>query len=132
VKVLVRSRTPRRDAVIAMSLRFQSKQREARARSTQKLQERAAAISPGGIRIAPWSSPAKIVDQVAFWSGVPAVEILGYSRIERFIVARFDAIVAVAINCRIDNRPPTPTDLGRYFGRDHATILNALKQRGLR
>ena len=74
----------------------------------------------------------RLIEQVAFWHGVPVLSITSYSRLRRIDVARHDAMAAVATNCRIAGRRPSLTDIGRIFGRHHATILAALRKSGVR
>ena len=54
------------------------------------------------------------------------------SRLIPIVEARFDAIVAVRINCRVAGKRPGLMDLARLFKRDHTSIISALRQRGLR
>lgn len=71
------------------------------------------------------------VAYVAFWHGIDPAEIykpkgrVG-SRRQQILEARHDAIVAV-VTARPDWSYPR---LGRFFGLDHATVLNALRRRG--
>ena len=76
--------------------------------------------------------PSDIIQRVAFWHDVTAQEILSDSRLIPIVEARFDAIAAVRINCRIAGRRPGLMDLARQFKRDHTSIISALRQRGLR
>lgn len=74
---------------------------------------------------------ALLVEQVAFWHGITVREVMGRGRSWAVVAARFDAIAAVYVNCSIAGRKYRQTELGRLFDRDHATIIQALKQRGL-
>jgi chromosomal replication initiator protein len=67
-----------------------------------------------------------IIRMVALANGITVEDILGLSRDRRIVQARFDAIKAVA-----DARPDLSTvQIGKIFGRDHSSIVNALRQRG--
>lgn len=87
-------------------------------------------VRPGGVRIVEFTQPRILLEQVAFWHEVTVADLRGPER--RFHAARFDAIAAVYVNCRIDGRRLSLHEIGRHFGfRDHTTILNALRRRGL-
>jgi hypothetical protein len=134
--------TPKRSALAALSLRWQEKARareleEARARSrtiaeTELRLNVAKERSALGITILPTTLPAAIVEQVAFWHDVPVRDIMSASRTDRVVEARYDAIVAIAINCRIAGRAMSLTDIAHCLGRHHTSILVALQKRGLR
>ncbi len=72
-------------------------------------------------------TPAKkIIAQVAALHGLSVREVLSNRRNRPVVEARFDAIKAVA-DIRPDMSLP---QIGRLFGRDHTTILHALRRRG--
>lgn len=73
------------------------------------------------------SSAIQIIEHVAAWYGLTANDVLSQNREHRMIDCRFDAIAAVAVNFPELSTPA----IGRIFGRDHSTILHALKKRGL-
>lgn len=80
-----------------------------------------------------FSSVRRIISKVVAWhDGVTIEDVLGKSRQYHIIPARFDAIAAAYLNCRIDGRRYSLPELGRAFGgRDHTTVLYALRQRGI-
>jgi chromosomal replication initiation ATPase DnaA len=127
--------TPKRDRLIEMTNLW------IRARKLRSIQieadlaekRRVIAIKQSrvNIPIVPFTAPNILIEQVSFWSGIPVWEILGPSRAYPIVEARFDAIAAIAVNCRLAGRKMRQTDIGRHFGRDHATIIQALRQRGL-
>ena len=81
----------------------------------------------------PLSSPRDVIERVVAWHPKVTVEdVIDSSRMRRIIPARFDAIAAVYENCRIDGRRYSLPELGRAFGRDHTSILAALRKRGYR
>ena len=73
-------------------------------------------------------TPAReIIERVAAWHQLPSAFILSTSR-RRFIVeARFDAIAAV----KLAHPSISLHRLGEIFGRDHSTIFDALRKRGI-
>ena len=108
--------TPKRDKLIALSRRWQA--------------ERDDSLSQ--VRIVPSPRAEQIVEQVAWWHGLTTADLYGPSRLTSVIEARFDAIAAVAINCRRRDERLSVSAIGRIFGRDHSTIISALRQRGLK
>ena len=117
--------TPRRDRLIAFY------RKEERAREAERHRQDLIEKSPVGIAILPHTPPPAIIEQVAFWHGMTPADVVADSRKVPVIEARFDAIAAVAVNCRIAGRPPTLDALGRFFKRHHTSIYQALRQRGL-
>ena len=72
-------------------------------------------------------TPAKkIIAQVAAIHGLSVAEVMSNRRNRPVVEARFDAIKAVA-DIRPDMSLP---QIGRLFGKDHTTILHALRRRG--
>jgi chromosomal replication initiation ATPase DnaA len=74
------------------------------------------------------ASAGELIARVGAWHGYSRSDIVGPRRFRPVVAARFDAIAAV--------KQAYPTlslnALGRIFGgRNHATILNALRQRGM-
>ena len=99
-------------------------EREAAARAEKERQAKVLQYLP--------SDPLNIVSMVAAWHGVTVAEIIGPTKPRHIVPARFDAIAAVKLNCRIVGREYSSTELGKVFGgRDHSSILYALRQRGL-
>lgn len=114
--------TPRRDVVTYLP--------------SHALAERRAiqAWKPESIVVEPirFSSPSTIIARVVVWHRhVTFDDVMSERRTRRIVAARFDAIAAVHENCRIDGRRYSLLDLGRAFGRDHTSILNALRKRGI-
>lgn len=109
--IAIKPQTPGRDRIIALARAWRPKPD----RAVPKKQ----------------SATDSIIEQVAFWHCVSAENIFGRSRSWKVVAARFDAIAAVYINCRIAGRRYRLTELGRLFDRDHATIIQALRQRNL-
>lgn len=65
----------------------------------------------------------RIIADVARDFGIPVYEILGPSRVTRVVRARWRAMRAIKCAC-----PHLSTvRIGEIFGRDHATVLHALK-----
>lgn len=80
------------------------------------------------------ATPARqIIAQVVAWHpGITVADVMSAIRTRTVVVARYDAIVAVYENCRMDGRRYSLPELGRAFGgRDHTTILHALRKRGI-
>lgn len=72
--------------------------------------------------------PRVLIERVAAWHNMPAAIIMGRRRSRYIIAARFDAIAAV----HVAYPKWGLARLGRLFDRDHTTILNALRKRGMR
>lgn len=82
-----------------------------------------------GVPIRPRAPAREIIARVAFWHGVTTEDILSRRKPRKLATARFDAIAAVKIAYPNISSPR----LGQLFGgRDHTTILHALRMRGLR
>ncbi|AMS41229.1 helix-turn-helix domain-containing protein [Aminobacter aminovorans] len=77
----------------------------------------------------PYKAPAReLIERVAAWHSVSVADIKSQARSRYLIEARFDAIAAV----KLAYPAMGLQQLGRLFGnRDHSTILNALKRRGI-
>lgn len=74
------------------------------------------------------ASPQQLIEQVAFWHRLTARDIVGRDRFQHMITARFDAVAAVKRNYP----KMSLSRLAQVFGgRDHTTIMNALRQRGM-
>jgi len=121
--------TPRRDRLIEMSRRWEREHARTHAPKPRPIPIVHEKVN---IPILPYTSPITIIQLVGFWHGITAHEILSDSRLIPIVEARFDAIVAVRINCRIAGKRPGLMDLARQFRRDHTSIISALRQRGLR
>lgn len=67
-----------------------------------------------------------IIEQVAKETGIPYAMIVGCSRNAVIVEARFEAIARVATNTGW-----SLPRIGRVFNRDHTSILNALKKKGV-
>lgn len=78
------------------------------------------------------TSPRKLIAMVAAWHGVGELDVMGKDRRRNAVDARHDAVVAVYLNCKIDGRRYSLTELGRVFGIDHTSALHALKKRGVK
>ncbi|TPL40637.1 helix-turn-helix domain-containing protein [Mesorhizobium sp. B2-4-6] len=86
-----------------------------------------------GIPMARRTMARDLIERVAAWHFLTVTHLAGSSKRDRVIEARYDAISAVYLNCRIGGRTMTLAEIGRLFGgRDHSTIWAALKKRGLR
>lgn len=127
----------RRERVTMQSLRWvANKAAEARRHASiddmlARVSARHRVVRVGEPEQAP-NHPQRIIGTVAAFHGLRKDEILSSSRQRSIMAARFDAIAAVWLNCRVDGRSYTLLELGRLFKRDHTTILHALRQRGLR
>jgi chromosomal replication initiation ATPase DnaA len=73
-----------------------------------------------------------LLEQVAFWHGVPVQLIYARRQDRKTSAARHDAVVAIALNCQIQGRPIYCAEIGRIIKRHHATILHSLEVRGVR
>lgn len=79
-------------------------------------------------RPAPRMPAREIIERVAAWHGVNVADLMSRSMRQIFIEARFDAIAAVKL---VHPHLSLP-GLARIFdGRDHTTIFNALRRRGI-
>lgn len=137
-----RSKRGTREALIALSRRWQARQDAAR-RQKQAEALRAAVELENEARkhrrTRPFiagdhgATPRVIISMVAAWHGVSVEDIMAQGRSHPVIAARFDAIVAVYLNCRIDGRRLSLQEIGKRFAnRDHSTIKAALARRGVR
>ena len=128
--------TPRRAKLIEQARAWQEKaharQRrfDADQRAADETRNRLIAESPVRIPIIEIPTPLDIMQRVANWHGITLDELRGESREWPLIAARFDAIAAVYLNCRVGGKPPSLPYMARFFGqRHHTTILAALKKR---
>jgi hypothetical protein len=74
----------------------------------------------------------EIISMVAGFHGLTYADLIGPSRFRNVVEARFDAIVAIHLVGRIQGRFYTSTEIGKLLGRDHSTVLHALRARGYR
>jgi hypothetical protein len=75
------------------------------------------------------SRARQFIEMVAFWHEIEPHQILGYDNTRKVAAARHDAVAAAYENC---NGPAYKMEgLARIFRRDHATIRNSLKRRGV-
>lgn len=131
---MVRGRHPvKRANLIDLSRRWQM-QHEARQKQAQA---RAGALGRAVGRFAPTltSEPHRpaheVIKRVAAQHRMSVKELLSPSRTHRVIAARFDAIVEVYETCRRSESRLSLSEIGRLFGRDHTSILSALRKRGV-
>lgn len=130
-------RPRRREHLIEISRRWQAEQEAKKARK-EAFREMIAAASRKHRRTRPFepgnrgSPVTELIARVGAWHGITAEEIRGRSRTISVAAARFDAIAAVYLNCRIDGRQYSLPELGRTFERDHTSVLYALQRLGLK
>lgn len=62
---------------------------------------------------------------------VPLGVIRGRARDRRSTAARRDAMACVRREIRIGGRPPSVVLMGRWFWRDHTTVIHHLKKAGV-
>ncbi|WP_181257156.1 hypothetical protein [Pseudaminobacter soli (ex Li et al. 2025)] len=77
-------------------------------------------------------NPEEIIAAVAAEHGVEVRGILSTSLRSDIVAARGDAVAAVYLNCQIDGRRYTLTELGRVFGFDRTAVRRMLQKRGLK
>lgn len=123
----------RRDKLIEASLKWRAdklRRDSAIAIEVERLRQQAL-IEDASLRQR--TTPATtIIEMVAAWHGFEVHDILSQNKPQPLVEARFDAIAAVWLNCSIAGRKMSKPELGRIFGgRDHTTILWALRKRGL-
>ena len=134
--------TPKRSALAELSLRWQEK---ARAREKEETRARVKTIaetelrlqvarnrSVFGLTILPTTLPLAIIEQVAFWHDVSMHDMMSACRTDKVVEARYDAIAALALNCKIAGRAMSLTDIAHCLNRHHTSVLIALQIRGLR
>lgn len=78
-------------------------------------------------------SSQKIIKEIALKHGVSVHDIKGRSRKRKIVAARFEAVAAVEEKYRLAGFDLSLPALGRIFGgRDHTTMIYALKKAGNR
>ncbi|MDR7035255.1 helix-turn-helix domain-containing protein [Mesorhizobium sp. BE184] len=126
-----------RERLIELSLRWSAEQaarREAEQQARDALQRtmaehrRRLQDMTGNVA----TDPKELISMVAAWHGLEASDILASGRSRIAVEARYDAIAAVHLLCKINGRQYSTPLLGRLFRRDHTTIIHALRKRGLR
>lgn len=127
----------KRERLIMLSQRWQAEQEATRQaeRAMRDAIERAKvrhSLKPQAATGEYASDPRVLISMVAAWHGVGELDILSSSRRRPVIAAKHDAIAAVFLNCRIDGRRYSMTEIGRLFGIDHTTAFHALQKRGLK
>src|SRR6188768_603829 len=132
-KIEEKTSTPRRDKLIEASLKWRADKlrRDSSIEFEVERLRRKALAEDTNLRHR--TTPAiDIIAMVAAWHGYEVHDILSTNKPLPLAVARFDAIAAVFSNCSILGRAMTLKEIGRAFGgRDHTTILHALRKRGL-
>lgn len=71
-----------------------------------------------------------IVNQVAAEYGVTAAEMMGLSRKVKICAARHHAMYRIRNEVTIDGKPASFPRIGRWFGRDHTTVIQACRNHG--
>lgn len=77
------------------------------------------------------TSTERIVAAVAERFGISVEELMGQSRMRRCVVPRQVAMYAVR-HSRVNGIQPSYPDVGDMFGRDHTTVINAVRVTALR
>jgi chromosomal replication initiation ATPase DnaA len=120
---IARRKLSPRERVIALSRRWE----EAKAASKHAKVEKAKAVLASSI-----STPKEVIAAIGALNGFTYDQMIGRSRNVRLVECRFDAVEEVyrrfhSHRCGLDR-------IGKqYFGgRDHTSILNALRKRGLK
>lgn len=119
---------PRREKLIETARRWERMRREEQARKEVEADWRirlmkAVTINPPRTRTA-----AEIIDYVAWWHGLTRLQLLSRECQKAWAPARFDAIAAIHMSC-----PDLSLgQIAKAVKRDHASVKNALRQRGLR
>jgi predicted GTPase len=82
----------------------------------------------------PWPHFRLVIRRVSAETGVQYADIVGRSRTHRIVAARFRAIAAVYEQCRdaTGARLSKPAVARIFGGRDHTTILYALRKSGVK
>lgn len=68
----------------------------------------------------------QVVSEVAALHGATFADLIGASRKQKFHKARQEAIRRILEEITIDGKPPSSTILGRWFNRDHTSILHIM------
>jgi chromosomal replication initiation ATPase DnaA len=125
--------TPRRDKLIEASLKWRADKLRRDSAITVEIERLRLQALIDDANLRHRTTPAiTIVEMVAAWHDFPVHEILSTNKPAPLVEARFDAIAAVWLNCSIAGRKMSLKEIGRVFGgRDHTTILHALRMRGL-
>jgi chromosomal replication initiation ATPase DnaA len=86
------------------------------------------------LRPAPRLVPAhiRIIREVAAAHRVSVKMILSHDRHRPAVAARREAIARVYQEVKVDGKPPSLLRLGRWFDKDHTSILHALTKAGLK
>ncbi|TGR16225.1 hypothetical protein EN845_34080, partial [Mesorhizobium sp. M8A.F.Ca.ET.202.01.1.1] len=73
-----------------------------------------------GIPMARRTLARDLIERVAAWHFLTVAQLVGPRGPARIAKARFDAIAAVYVNCRLGGRAMTLSEIGRLFGgRNH-------------
>jgi chromosomal replication initiation ATPase DnaA len=82
----------------------------------------------------PHSIPAhiRIIREVAAAHRIKRELILSNDRHRPVVAARVEAIARVYQEVKVDGKPPSLLRLGRWFDKDHTSILHALTKAGLK
>lgn len=124
---------PKREKLADLSRRWQAKQ-AAKARALNPVCRPMTDIDLLAYLDGPQYRPMRdMIEKVCAWHpGVTYADVVGPSRKRPVIAARFDAIAAIWINCKVGGERPSLPVLGRAVGgRDHTSILSALRKRGM-
>jgi chromosomal replication initiation ATPase DnaA len=76
------------------------------------------------------ASVRAIIREVAAAHGVAVGDLLSRSVIRKTAAARHAAMQAVRARVVIYHRPPSMPQIGVWFGRDHTSVVYALKKLG--
>lgn len=130
--------TPRRDTLRDLSLAWIAKQRQEREDTERRIadqrerEKREWELSRRTTPVPSKTQPRELIARVAAWHGVTFDAIMSPDRSRAVVEARWDCIAAVNLNCEINGRAYTLNELGRLFSRDHSSVINGLRTRGLK
>lgn len=69
-----------------------------------------------------------IIRQAADEHGVPYADVVGLDTHRAASRVRFEAMYRIRNEIRIAGQPPSLPQIGRWFSRDHTSVLNALRR----
>jgi hypothetical protein len=125
--------TPRRDRVVALSLRWQKEQRQDWQALVDADRRYGRLLHSPPVPILDYTPPEELIARVAWWHGLTSADILATDRgVVKIAEARHDAIVAVVVNCRNNHKKLKTSYVGYLFKRDRTTVLHSLSRRGMR